>query len=499
MTTADQIKQDKVLKYKCQKDLMFFWRWFFKKQYGYKANIAELHHSICEHLHKVARGEITRLIINLPPRYGKTDLAVKAFIAWTIANNPRAKFIHLSYSDELVNDNSSAIKETVESDEYQRLFGVKLKKDTRSKKKWYTDQGGGVYAVASGGAITGFGAGTSDDSDPEEGMDEFLSDGSNFGGAIIIDDPLKPDDANSDTARNKINERYNSTIRSRTNSRRTPVVVIMQRLHEDDMSGFLLNGGSGEEWTHLKIPALDEKDQAIWPFKHTTDELKSMEAASAYMFAGQYMQSPSPIGGGMFKDEWWRYYRPNVLPTLKYQIITADTAQKAKEQNDWSVIQCWGVDFTGNNIYLLDMVRGKWEAPELRQNMLAFYAKQTDRMRVRTVFIEDKSSGSSLIQELQRGSKLPVRAVQRNIDKVSRAYDVVDFIAAGRVWLPEGMGFVSDIQREATQFPNGKNDDTLDPLMDAIDQCLAMANRPQDASVSYGSTGSGGNRYVSGG
>jgi predicted phage terminase large subunit-like protein len=496
MMTAEHIKTDKVLKYKCQKDLMFFWRWFFKKQYGYKANIASFHHTICEYLHRVARGEITRLVINIPPRYGKTDLAVKAFVAWTIANNPRAKFIHLSYSDELVNDNSSAIKETIESGEYQRLFGTQLKKDTRSKKKWYTQEGGGMYAVASGGAITGFGAGTSND-DEEQLPDEFFSDGSNFGGAIIIDDPLKPDDALSDTSRNKINERYNSTIRSRTNSRRTPVIVIMQRLHEDDMSGFLLGGGSGEEWTHLCVPALNDDNEAIWPFKHTTEELDQMEGAASYMFAGQYMQRPAPVGGGLFKDEYWRFYRPNMLPDLKYQVITADTAQKTREQNDYTVIQCWGVDLFGNNIYMLDMIRGKWEAPELRQQMLAFYAKQQKRMRVRTVFIEDKSSGSSLIQELQRGSSLPVRAVQRGTDKVARAYDIVDFVAAGRVWLPEGGDGVSDLLRESTQFPNGKHDDTLDPLMDAVDQCLALANRPGDAAVSYGS--SGGSRYVSGG
>ena len=481
-------KEDKVLKVKCQKDLLFFWRWFFKKQNGYKANIAPHHIKICEYLHKVAKGDITRLVINIPPRYGKTDIAVKAFVAWTIANNDKAKFIHLSYSDDLANDNSAAIKETVQSDEYTRLFNTELKKDTRSKKKWYTKSGGGVYAVASGGAITGFGAGTSEEFEQEE-LDEFFSDGESFGGAIIIDDPLKPDDAKSDTKRNAINNRYNETIRSRANSRNTPIIVIMQRLHEDDMSGFLLNGGSGEDWTHLNIPALDENEEAIWPFKHTTDELLAMRGAgpsAAYMFSGQYMQNPSPLGGGTFKDHWWRYYSYRGLPNLKYQVITADTAQKTKEQNDFTVIQCWAMDSDNVNLYMLDMVRGKWEAPELKQQMLSFYAKQQARMRVRTVFIEDKSSGSSLIQELKRGSRLPVRAVQRGTDKVSRANDVVDFISAGRVWLPEQHECVSDLVREASQFPNGKHDDCLDPMMDAIDQCLALANRTGTSTTSYG-------------
>jgi len=140
------------------------------------------------------------------------------FIAWSLAKNPKAKFIHLSYSDALALDNSSLTKEYVQSDSFQSLWPIELKKDSQSNKKWYTNSGGGVYATASGGAITGFGAGS--------------------GGAIIIDDPLKPDDAVSEVKRSFINNRYNTTIRSRVNSRDVPIILIMQRLHEEDLSGF---------------------------------------------------------------------------------------------------------------------------------------------------------------------------------------------------------------------------------------------------------------------
>lgn len=449
-----------------------FAKHMFKCQTGSEFQVNWHHKEMCETLEKVVLGDITRLIINIPPRYSKTELAVVNFMAWCIGLFPDCEFIHSSYSARLAANNSYKARNIVASPEFRELFPYcGLTGDTKAKDYWKTEQGGTVYATGAGGTITGFGAGKMR---PK------------FAGAVIIDDPLKAGDANSDTMRTNVNEWFVETMESRLNKKETPIIVIMQRLHEDDLSGFLLGGGNGEEWHHLVLPAIDEHGDALWPFKHPIEELRRMETASPYVFAGQYMQLPAPKGGGLFKDNWWRYYRTNALPELKYQIITADTAQKTKEQNDYTVIQCWAIDKDGVNLYMTDMIRGKWEAPELRQQMLMFYAKQKARMRVRTVYIEDKSSGSSLIQELKRGSSLPIRPVQRNTDKVSRAYDVVDFIAAGRVWLPEEHECVSDLVREAGQFPNGKHDDCLDPMMDAIDQCLALANAPKKWSVSHG-------------
>ena len=222
--------EDKVLKVNCEGDLLFFTRYIYKENHRRNFNIAPHFVKIANALQDVVDGKIKRLIINIPPRYGKTELAVKCFIAWCLARNPSSKFIHLSYSDDLALDNSSQTKEYIESAAFQRLWQMKLKKDAQGKKKWFNQDGGGVYATASGGAITGFGAGVSDSKE--------------FSGAIIIDDPLKPDDASSELKRKAINERYNNTIRSRVNSRETPVIVIMQRLHEEDMSGFLLANGS---------------------------------------------------------------------------------------------------------------------------------------------------------------------------------------------------------------------------------------------------------------
>src|SRR5690554_426858 len=228
--SVSQEEIDAVLKSRLTCDFLFFTRWFFKQQSGQKFQVARHHKSIADTLERVAAGEITRLIINVPPRYGKTEIAVKMFVAWGLANNPRAKFIHLSYSDDLALDNSSAIRELVKHEEYQRLFPTPLKTDSDSKKKWYTQAGGGVYATAAGGAITGFGAGLLDRTEHGTG-----SPADGFGGAIIIDDPLKPDDAFSETMRERINRRFNNTIASRINSNETPIIVIMQRLHERDM------------------------------------------------------------------------------------------------------------------------------------------------------------------------------------------------------------------------------------------------------------------------
>ncbi len=294
--------EEKVLKVMCEKDLLFFTRYIYKENHRRNFIVAPHFVLIANKLMDVINGKTKRLIINIPPRYGKTELAVKNFIAYGLAINPSAKFIHLSYSDDLALDNSSQAKEYIESYAFQKFWQMKLKKDAQGKKKWFNESGGGVYATASGGAITGFGAGV-----PESKV---------FSGAIIIDDPLKPDDASSEAKRKAVNERYNGTIRSRVNDRNTPIIVIMQRLHEEDLSGFLLNGGSGEEWEHLCLPALNENNEPLYAEKHTFEELEQIRQANRYNFAGQYMQTPAPDEGG----EWKKVFINTLgIPSLKWQ------------------------------------------------------------------------------------------------------------------------------------------------------------------------------------
>lgn len=268
--------------------------------------VGDHHRKICEALDKVVRGEIKRLIINIAPRYGKTELVSKNFIAYGLALNPRSKFIHLSYSDDLVLDNSKEINETVQSDYYQRLF-PEVVVESKNAKKWYTSVGGGLYAVSAAGQVTGFGAGQVNDPYRERReMGDFIPAWeSDFAGAIVIDDPIKPEDALSETIRERVNNRFESTIRNRVNSRNTPIIIIMQRLHEHDLCGYLQEI-EPEEWTVLSLPCIwhDEngQEQPLWEFKHTLEELHKIERSNSFVFETQYMQNPKPLEGLMYGE-----------------------------------------------------------------------------------------------------------------------------------------------------------------------------------------------------
>jgi len=238
--------EKRMLKYMLEHDGIQFMRYFFKLREGNKM-LRSWHHYVIEYvLQAVIEGKIQRLIINIAPGYTKTEQAVLNFIARGLAVNNRAKFIHASYSGDLAHENSSKIKETITSPEFQELWPMKVRVDTKGKKRWFTENGGGMMAVSAGGQITGFRAGRM-----EEG----------FTGAFVIDDPVKPDDAYSPAKRGAINNRFNNTMRSRLAIESIPMIVIMQRIHEDDMTGYLLKGNSGDTWHHLVIPT------------HLTDEV----------------------------------------------------------------------------------------------------------------------------------------------------------------------------------------------------------------------------------
>lgn len=281
-------------------DTLWATRYFFFMQMRSKFVVGEHHKRIAEALDRVFRGECTRLMINLPPRYGKTEM-IKSFVKKGMALNPQSRYILLSYSANLSLDNSEKIKDAVVMDWYRELFPwVQVKPDSKSKQKWETTAGGGVYATSSNGQVTGFGAGRmetetiSDDDFPVVAADN----GHVFGGAIIIDDPLKPLDALSPTMRGKVNDQFDNTIRSRVNDRKTPIIIIMQRLHKDDLCGHLIEQ-EGDDWEVLSLPAIqtDEEghESALWPFKHSLEELHALRNKNTYTFDTQYQQNPRAI------------------------------------------------------------------------------------------------------------------------------------------------------------------------------------------------------------
>lgn len=330
-----QIRDIDIIKTWVQQSTLNFTRYLFKEMYKRKFVVGKHHELIAAALDRVLAGECTRLIINIAPRYGKTELAVKNFIAKGFALNAKARFIHLSYSDDLARDNSRGVQDILRFPSYRRLFPGTMPTSVNTRK-WWTKDGGGLYAVASGGQVTGFGAGLVDKEEDEELGDEvaaIASDGSDFGGAIIIDDPIKPDDARSELIREKVNQKFETTIRNRVNSRKTPIIIIMQRLDEDDLCGYLQKLEPGE-WEVLSLPVIEINDKgeevALWPFKHTLQELQDLREKSPWVFDTQYMQNPRPLVGLMYEREFKTY---DVLPVTKQHKVKAyiDTADTGKD------------------------------------------------------------------------------------------------------------------------------------------------------------------------
>jgi predicted phage terminase large subunit-like protein len=439
------------------------------------------HRVIGQVLDDVLAGKRSRVIITLPPGYTKTELAVVNFIAKGFSINPGARFIHATFSDGLARENSDKIKSLIELPEFSDLQAVTIRTDTSAKDRWKTDQGGGMLAKASGGPITGFRAGYMD---PDT-----------FTGALVIDDPLKPDDAFSPTKRAAVNKRATNTFRSRLAHDKVPILVIMQRLHGDDFVGHLLTGGTGEVWDHLDLPVMIESgtdypaewthgnpiqhglpDGPLWDFKHSADEIEILKA-DAYTFASQYMQRPVSIEGALFDMAGIRWFKQDETPEIDYYRMYADTAQKTGERNDFSVIELWGKSKQGAAV-LVDLVRGKWEAPDLERTALAFWKKHKDAgLNVRGMKVEDKASGTGLIQSLKRQG-VPVSGIPRSNDKYTRGLDAAPWVATGQVWLPKDAHFSESFRYEMQTFDGlGTGfDDQIDPLMDAIADMLGGYN-----------------------
>ncbi|MHC4648617.1 MAG: phage terminase large subunit [Planctomycetota bacterium] len=474
--------QVQALRAACMYDLLAFFSYFFWVRTGQRVILSDHHRVICQTLQRVASGEIKRLIINIPPGYSKTELAVIAFIAWSFALNPRSRWIHTSCADDLILYNSSEIKRVITSPEYQRMWPMQIRQDKGADKLWLTEQGGAVRVAPSGGTLTGFRAGQM-----EPG----------FSGGII---------------RNRINRRITNTLKSRLAlERETPIVLIMQRLHDDDTTGFLLSGGSGDMWHHLEMPVEVEGDERdnyppewtagipidykyepgpLWPYKLDTEDIAVLKK-DIFTYSSQYLQRPAPDGGSVFKRSWFEGYDEflpvenhiiadgEVIP-ITYKHIYADTAMKTGEVNDFSVFQCWahGVD---NRIYLLDQVRGKWEAPELERKFIQFcdrheFVHGQCHMSPRARRVEDKASGTGLVQSInsQRGHGF-IEGIPRDKDKVSRAKSGAPRVAQGQVVLPRGAYWIDEYLYEFEKFTplmTHKHDDQIDPTLDAIHEML---------------------------
>lgn len=324
----------------CKADGLYFARYFFKQRMGAKMIVAPHHQVIQRTLQRVIDGEITRLIVNIPPGYTKTELATINMIGRGLALNNRARFMHLSYSHNLALLNSSTARGIVKSQAYQSMWPMALRDDADSKAMWWTEHGGGVYASSAAGQVTGFRAGHM-----EPGWQ----------GALIIDDPVKPDDAYSDTVRGGVNSRFNETIKSRLALETTPMIVIMQRIHYSDLSGYLLRGGSGEKWHHLCLPVIIDNSQAypeenthgieiahglpdgwLWPFKHNESHRAALFAHRRTAEA-QYMQRPRRFNaeGALWTEGLIAAaHALQITQELSRTVVAVDPATTASDESD---------------------------------------------------------------------------------------------------------------------------------------------------------------------
>lgn len=367
MTEGDTIREmllGDTLKFAC---------FFFREQTGNTFVVGEHHRIVCDALNRVIRGEVKKLIINIAPRYSKSLLAVRSFISQGLAINPQAKFLHLSYSSDLAQDNSVAIKDIVNSEPYQALFPTRIRRGSDTKSRWDTEQGGGLYATSTLGQITGFGAGQVDNGEHR------------FSGAIVIDDPIKPEDALSDNEREKVNRRFETTIRNRVNSRETPIVIIMQRLHEHDLCGYLQEV-EPDDWEVVSLPCIvtDEngEERALWPFKHSLDELHKLETVNSFVFETQYMQNPTPIEGLMYRE--FKTY--DALPVDSKAVICNYT-DVADTGNDYLCSVCYEEHKDG--LYVIDVLYTQKPIEYTQQAM----AQMLTKRKVRRCMVEKNNGG----------------------------------------------------------------------------------------------------------
>jgi len=488
----------------CEEDHLFFTRYFFKARQEMSFLVNWHHVLMCDAIQKVIDGEIENLVINVSPGASKTEIVVINLIARGLAINPRARFLHLSGSDSLALLNSATAREIIRSDAYQKLWPLKIADDAKSKKRWNVlvngQPAGGVYATSLGGQITGFRAG-------------WMSEG--FQGAIIIDDPIKPEDAFSRSKIDAANRKLLTTVKSRRANPKTPIIVVMQRIAENDPSGFIKNGNLDGKWAFITLPAvideayvksLEPKYQRLiqktetdskgrfsyWPYKEPLEQLLTMERGdgadktgariSRHVFSSQYQQKPVVLGGNLIKGEYFERYK--ILPKIKHRKIFADTAQKTKERNDFSVFEEWGLGEDGK-AYLLDLIKGKWEAPELQKRAIAFWNKCKARSidsfgSLREMVVEDKSSGTGLVQTIKLLNNIPIKPIERVKDKLTRVMDVVPYIEAKCVCVPEDAPFTNDFIQECEAFTaddSHDHDDQIDPMVDAINDMLSTGNK----------------------
>ena len=406
-------------------DFLSFWEFFqvFVDCQKISLPLKRMHQEVCNTLQAVVLGEIREyryVVVNIMPRVGKTKI-MEALDCWMLAYFPNAQIIKVSYSFPLVERSVRYVRDVLAESWFVGAFGDILG-DVQQSHYFVTKQKGSIYGAGVGGTITGFGAGLKEPA----------------GGYISLDDPANPSEALSKIEASNLQVWFENTLRSRRNSTEfTPIIVCAQRLAPEDLPGYLLEHYP-EETLLVKYPAL-VNEESQFPETISTAELKNLrDGPGAFTFASQYQQEPVSYGGNLIKSEDFRFHDFDDLgSSVRWtsKIIVADTAMKAKQSSDFSVLQCWGRH--DGKCYLIDQSRGKWDAPMLLNQLVAFHKKHhRSGSSVFRLLIEDKASGTGLIQQITQHG-IPATPVQVTKDKVTRVQEVLPFISSHLVYLPK--------------------------------------------------------------
>lgn len=407
---------------------------------------------LAEKLEAVERGEITRLIVVMPPQHGKSELISRRFPCWYLGRHPEDHIVQAGYAEGMALFHSRKARDIFVSSEMHNLFPQVYYRPERAAQEviiperqaaheWGTKQQGSYYAVGVGGGLTGRGF--------------------NIG---IIDDPVKDAaDASSKTYRDNTWDWYTTVFHTRQRPR-AAIIIVMTRWHHDDIVGRLLKhqeeNPDSDRWEVLHLKAI-ENGKALWPERYPLETLEKIKSSiGSRAFESLYQGEPSIAVGEIFKREWWQYF--DEPPDFQRVIHSWDTAFKKKQTNDFSVCTVWGE--ARNGYYLLNVWRGRVEFPELKTVAVAMFEKD----KPSACLVEDLASGQSLIQELQRGTRLPVLPVKVDSDKITRASSVTPMIEAKKVFLPRNAPWLYDYLEELSSFPNGAFDDQVDSTTQAL-------------------------------
>jgi len=387
----------------------------------------ESHHiTIAKALTRASRLEIPshRLLINTPPGSGKS-LMMTMFVAWTMAQHPDSKYIYVAYSKTLADKMTEQIKRIMQLQHYDYLFDVKIRADSKAKDYFQTTAGGAVASAGSSGTITGLSAG-------EPGLDRWS-------GGLICDDLTKPDEAHSSIMRQGVIDNFSQTLMQRLRGQNVPIILISQRLHEQDVCQYVIDKKDGYDWEKIIIKSIDPAGNIIYPEVFSKEMLMKRKETDPYVFSSQYQQEPVPSGGALFKPDWFVLLdeEPEFIATF----VVADTAETAMTYNDATAISFFGIYEIENfgvktgvhALHWIDAIEVHVEPKDLKDTFLSFWENCCrNKKPPRLAAIEKKSTGVSLISALSEMRAVRIMNIDRNRSsgsKTKRFLDIQPFVA----------------------------------------------------------------------